>query len=72
MKTLDEYNAIMHDFNIRKQKERSGAGVLCPECIQDGEEIEMYFTNPDTTLLSDPPKMGVKCPHCDYHGYKTV
>jgi hypothetical protein len=43
-----------------------GNGVACPKC---GEE--MYDTNPNLVLTSNPPKKSVHC-KCGFSGYRTL
>lgn len=43
-----------------------GNGVACPKC---GDE--MYDTNPNLTLTSNPPKKSVHC-KCGFSGYRTL
>jgi hypothetical protein len=41
-------------------------GIACPKC---GEE--MYDTNPNMILTSNPPKKSVHC-KCGFSGYRTL
>jgi hypothetical protein len=43
------------------------ANVLCDDC-----KVEMYYTNPNVVLTSNPPVMVVGCPDCKKTTYKRV
>ena len=65
MMTLSEHNNMMFDRHyVVKQKPL--AGVLCNTC-----KVEMYYPNPEITLVSCPPKQTVQCPQCNAIDYKV-
>jgi hypothetical protein len=33
---------------------------------------ELYDTNPDLTLTSNPPQKDIHCEYCDYRGYRLA
>lgn len=59
--SLDEFNAA------RTVPPSTLTGIACPECGK-----ELYDANPGTYLMSNPPKVEVKCAACGYKGYRLA
>jgi len=69
LKTLEQYNSESfknHFFDFGKPQKN---GIACPKC---GEEL--YDTQPNTTLTSNPPQKNIGClsENCDYVGYRIA
>lgn len=65
LKTLEEANAL-----ARKKYQRPEGlqynGIACPNCGQ-----ELHDSDPNSTLMSNPPQKNVACDHCKYRGYRV-
>jgi len=42
-------------------------GIECPDC-----DYELFDTNPNTTLTSNPPQKEIHCSKCSYAGYRIA
>lgn len=63
MKTLEQNNLEnIYQDNSKPQKNN----IECPKC-----KSELYDTNPNITLTSNPPKKEIHCDNCDYKGYRN-
>lgn len=65
LKTLEEHNGRSWAWFSSFNQEPQLNGIACPNC---GEEL--YDTNPNVTLTSDPPQKNIGCIKCDYKGYR--
>lgn len=72
MKSLEDYNKERREMHREYQEwlKNPIAGVLCDECLKNGEEVEMVYKNPGTRNLSYPPTSWVICPKCEKTGLK--
>ena len=62
MKTLSEHERD----NRSSQYETAWVGVACDRCGG-----ELYNSEPGIMLMTDPPKITVRCSKCDFSGYMT-
>ena len=62
MKTLSEYERD----NRNSQYETAWVGVACDRCGG-----ELYNPEPGMMLMTDPPKITVRCSKCEFKGYMT-
>jgi DNA-directed RNA polymerase subunit RPC12/RpoP len=68
MKTLAEHNAERRAILQAGAESRPRPnGIKCPDCGG-----ELWDTNPQMTLTSDPPQKNVHCPDCGYQGYRVA
>ena len=66
LKTLAENNGEAFSRNHAMSiNEPELNGIACPKC---GEEL--YDSNPNTILTSNPPQKNVHCSKCDHIGYR--
>jgi len=67
MKTLKEHNAdIIKRYNaLQKLNEPHPNGIACPVCGN-----ELWDSCPTMILASNPPKLNINCPNCNYTGYR--
>ena len=59
MKTLEQYNKEMMDEYL--------LSLACPTCGS-----ELWDTNPNVKLYSDPPQKKVHCKKCDFFSYRIA
>lgn len=73
MKTLKEYNKERTACyeEIEKWAKNPVAGILCDDCAEKGEEVEMIYEYPGQRHLSHPPTSWVICPKCGKRALKT-
>lgn len=64
--TLEENNNRSFSTNISWGTPQLN-GIACPKC-----GCELYDTNPNITLTSNPPQKNTHCSNekCDYKGYR--
>jgi len=62
LKSLEEHNNKA--YNTFAAVNNLNSGFACPKC---GEEL--YYYNPNTMLLTYPPKRGVQCNKCNHTDY---
>jgi hypothetical protein len=62
VKTLSEHERD----NRSPQYETAWVGVACDRCGG-----ELYNSTPGMMLMTDPPKINVRCSKCDFSGYMT-
>ena len=70
MESLDDYNKRRRaDHNLMRQAmtRQSPNGIACPTCGK-----ELFDSNPNETLTSDPPQKRVHCNECHYSGFRVV
>lgn len=60
---LDEFNNLRASSGSDEPVKN---GIECPDC-----KSELYDSNPNMTLLSNPPKKDVHC-KCGFKGYRLV
>jgi hypothetical protein len=64
--TLDGYNEMrVHEVNFGLINQPNG--IACPDC-----GAELHDEDPNFILTSNPPQTRVKCPKCDYIGYRFI
>lgn len=68
---------LLDDWNMSIQadattQEHLLAGVRCPDCYDNGIDVEMVFVEPAQILTSNPPQKYVRCPYCQRTGYKVI
>lgn len=71
MLSLTEYNEKREKEIEDYEKRRHLSGVLCPGCLQKNKEVELY-QDMLAILTCIPPKSHVRCPKCDFRGYKII
>lgn len=70
MKSLDEFNAEKrklyeeHDTYFSRPRRN---GIACPKCGK-----ELWDSQPNMTLSSNPPQKNVACLACDYVGFRVA
>ena len=66
MKSLEQHNSERQELNrtILDAAKPHPNGIACPNCGK-----ELWDTNPDMVLLSNPPKKNIHCESCNYRGY---
>ena len=64
LKSLEEHNNSKLNGIYSKNALKNGIGIACPKC---GDEL--YYTNPDMMLTSNPPKQSVHCKNCLHMDY---
>ncbi len=70
MKTLKEFNqerSKQYEDASAKLKPNQSNEIQCPIC-----GTELFDTNPEVLLLSNPPKKNVHCGGCDFKGYRIA
>ena len=69
MKTLVEHDAERHEwyFQFQKLSQPRPNGIECPKC-----KTELWDSNPDFTLTSNPPRKTIHCPACGYGGSRIA
>lgn len=70
LKTLEEHNAgrrLSYEAASRVASHQRTNGIACPKC-----GTELIDSNPTMTLASYPPQKNIKCPSCDYVGYRVA
>lgn len=69
MQTLKQFNAdkeaVWHNINERNKPHPNG--IECPSCKK-----ELWDSNPNITLSSNPPQKNIHCPACGYNGYRLA
>lgn len=69
LKSLEEHNASRskaYDVMASRNLPRPN-GIACPKC-----GTELIDSDPTMTLASNPPQKNIKCPSCDYVGYRIA
>jgi hypothetical protein len=67
LKSLAEHNAEYWSYHTALYDNRPQRnGIACPKC-----ESELWDSNPNVTLTSNPPKKNVHC-DCGYTGYRIT
>lgn len=68
LQSLYEYNqkATQSHFDYGKNEPKLN-GIACPDC-----DNELYDSNPNMTLMSNPPKKSIHCEKCGYKGYRIA
>ena len=67
MKKLSEHNADRHMIHSTFNDKKQNAGVKCDDC-----DVEMYYKDLNTALLSMPPSQWVFCPNCNKRDLKVM
>lgn len=69
LKSLEGHNAsrskaydVIASINLPRPN-----GIACPKC-----GTELIDSDPTMTLASNPPQTNIKCPSCDYVGYRIA
>lgn len=66
MKTLNEFNDERFEaWQWANDDSPRPNGIACPEC---GEEL--FDSQPNVVLTSNPPQKNVHCEKCGYKGYR--
>ena len=67
MKTLVEHEAgMIKAYEMLSSLPRRN-GIACPMCSK-----ELVDSTPKKLLLSDPPRLNVHCPACDWSGTRLA
>lgn len=68
LKQLDEYNAERAAFyEALRNPPRKGNGIACPKC-----GAELFDSELNMTLSSNPPQKHVRCSVCEFLGYRVA
>ena len=69
MKTLAEHNEdrLEAQSALLEAQKPYPNGIECPDC-----GMELWDSNPMTTLTSYPAQKNVHCPSCGYTGYRIA
>ena len=65
MKTLDEFNASRSWLSTGPEPHPNN--IECPDCGK-----ELWDSEPQVTLTSNPPQKRVHCPACDFAGLRLA
>ena len=66
LKSLEEHNAEAHRRH-RLATELHANGIACPKCGK-----ELWDSQPMMLLTSYPPQRDIRCPVCNYRGYRLA
>lgn len=70
MKTSAEFNFNTRDYYRRLSEMLNSPRpneIECPKC-----QAELYDSDPNTTLTSNPPRKTVVCLKCNFQGYRVA
>ena len=63
LKTLEEHNSLTNNSPYELKLN----GIACPNC---GEEL--FDSQPDIILMTNPPKKHIECGNCGFEGYRNT